>query len=256
VLNNPLKYVDPSGHDPQAKLKEPEDPFPERRPVYPLGSFGTWAEWFMASSKWQFYEEGDAAQSVFVSPMESLNHRLNQVGAAAGVLVGSAIYLLERPGAGLSAATAKLEEVAPGTLEGAAVVPSVGPTASESLLFLARANAAMRLSNAAMRLDYLVLRGSETVLEGTIYSGRGGDWGHAEMRFLDQYFDFLQAGDTVILQGENALCGRGLCNGALNMTSLALDVDILYYGYTPYPSLTWFAAGEGHVPARLGALGP
>ncbi len=183
VLNNPLRYVDPTGHEPEFNVDKMRE---------------------------QFFKKVQQRLDLFRPPVYLY-------------MVGYLDYVQSQGGFVLS-----------GNLPLSGAAPEVSNVTSE----------------AGMRLEYSVIREGETVFEGTISSGAGGHWGHAEMRFLDKYFDLLKPGDTVLLQGEYALCSYGLCRGALNITSLAADVDILYYGYKPYPSLTYFARGIGHVPAH------
>jgi len=96
-----------------------------------------------------------------------------------------------------------------------------------------------------MRLEFQIFRGEELIRKGVMWSGRGG---HAEMKFLAKYGRILMEGDQVILQGGNAICRYGACRSSLNAAAKA-GADILYYGYTPHMSLTYFEGGVGWIKA-------
>jgi RHS repeat-associated protein len=97
-----------------------------------------------------------------------------------------------------------------------------------------------------MRLEFQIFRGSDLIKKGVIWSGRGG---HAEMKFLTKWGHLLMEGDQVILQGGNAICRYGACRSALNEAAKAAGVNVLYYGYTPNMSLTYFEGGVGWIKA-------
>jgi hypothetical protein len=58
----------------------------------------------MREQNWRYYDEGERAKSLMISPTmsEGIKHRLNQLDAAAGLFIGAMAYTFERPGAFLS----------------------------------------------------------------------------------------------------------------------------------------------------------
>jgi hypothetical protein len=100
-----------------------------------------------------------------------------------------------------------------------------------------------------MRLDYQIIREGEIIYEGTLYSGAGQ---HAEETFVDKFMDLVQAGDSILLQGENYMCGYASCRSVLSGMSILEDVEIAYYGYTNWPewspALQFFLPGSGFSP--------
>jgi hypothetical protein len=97
-----------------------------------------------------------------------------------------------------------------------------------------------------MRLEFQIFRGSELIKKGVMWSGRGG---HAEMKFLAKYGHLLMEGDQVVLQGGYAICRYGACRSALNEAAKTAGANVLYYGYTPHMSLTYFEGGVGWIKA-------
>ena len=141
-------------------------------------------------------------------------------------------------------------------LEAMAAMPVLGLEIQAETRFVEFALAARELQEAevvtetAMRLEYQVFNeADELLVQGFAYSSHGGKFGHAEMRLLKAFEGLLQPGDQLVLNGANAICQYGACRSALNAAAMEARVTILYYGYTPYPSLTLFEAGTGWFKA-------
>jgi RHS repeat-associated protein len=160
----------------------------------------------------------------------------------------------------ISEGLAWLDKKVPNLLEGIAAVPGVGGLPGKGLQSLRGAKALTSVGGVRglglisrmahrMRLDYQIYRGTNLIKGGTIFSGRGGPLGHAEIRFLLKHWDVMRMGDEVILVGSNAICGHGICRPMLDYFARQRGVNFLYHGFTPGPSLTFFQAGVGHVKA-------
>jgi RHS repeat-associated protein len=100
-----------------------------------------------------------------------------------------------------------------------------------------------------MRMDYQIWKGAELIKEGTIYSGPGGVWGHAEVRFAQEFMGELGPEHDVFLNGAYNMCGHGECRNMLNSMSIMDGPNIFYWGYSfeSQPMLQMFLSGIGIV---------
>jgi hypothetical protein len=118
------------------------------------------------------------------------------------------------------------------------------------------ARAASRLAASAesrlasrMRLDYQIWEGSKLIDSGTLWSGPGGDWGHAEIAFAERFMGKLGPQHDVLLNGAYNMCGHGQCRAMLNAMAIMDGPNIFYFGYSfeSGPMLQPFISGRGFV---------
>jgi RHS repeat-associated protein len=104
-----------------------------------------------------------------------------------------------------------------------------------------------------------VWRGNELVRSTHFISGESMTadlFRHTETEFAQQFWRQLQPGDEVILQGFNPICKRGFCHGTLDALSRITGADITYYAHVTIPSgleytsMRSYLGGEGFMSRK------